>query len=485
MFIVVKNLQFDGSKYSYRKAVPKDLRSIIGKREWVFKKRFKGLSPSQAMAEAERLNARLQLQIDTFRNDRDTIVNRKQAAEDYIRDHPDLLDKKPLKYGYTNQQLAIEELVEDFPGDLADPNDPNSKILNPPPQFIQDVISAAQNDGTLIPETHKLSDIFHYYISHRYDGVAPKEAKFALKSFVDYFSNIDLRLLSRTQVKRWAEHCDKKLGNSPATIKRRLAVGSAMVNRYILDFELDTELTNPFKGLGLSAPHTGEEKLPFNEAHLNAIDAYLNESRISNQNKAFLMLMKYTGAGLTELAGLEQRDVTLSGDVPFINIRINKLRPMLKTSARPRRIPLVKKAKNILTSFKTGETSDPFWGKEIDPHSLSAALNKAIRAAGVPKSKRITVNCFRHTLEQAMRTTNATELEQKAILGHSKRDTTQKYGAPTQDLKKLLKILNKAHRKLGKVHLDIYTEDELISEQQAPPKNKPKTTDSKPSAIKS
>lgn len=239
-----------------------------------------------------------------------------------------------------------------------------------------------------------------------------------------------------------------------------------MVNRYILDFELDTKLTNPFKGLGLSAPHTGDEKLPFNKAHLDAIDVYLNASRVSDQNKAFLTLMKYTGAGLTELAGLEQRDVTLSADVPFINIRINTIRPILKTSARVRRIPLTDEAKNILTSFKTSETSDPLWGKEIDPHSLSAALNKAIRAAGVPKSKRITVNCFRHTLEEAMRNANVSEIEQKAILGHSKKDTTQRYGAPTQDLKKLLQSLTKAHANLGEVHLDIYNEDELISPSQ-------------------
>ncbi len=459
MLIVVKNLTLRNGHFAYRKAVPKDLQPLLNKREWT--KSFKGLTEAQATAKCQALNTLYDRQVKTIRGN-GALRQTKQFAEDYVRQHPDLLDKTVVSEagGYTLQDMELSALENDYDRYVVNPDDPNSKFVDNMPSIVHDIVQTAMNDGIYVPATHKLSSIYDYYIEQRFKGETDKPTKFAVDSLTNFLGDKELSSIRRPDIQRWITECRKIQKDS--TIRRRLNALNAMVNKYLLDLEL-SEPRNPFMQHGIGTNHSGNEKLPFNKAHLAAIDAYIRDSKISMRNKALLVLMKFTGAGLSELCGLEQRDVVLSTATPYIFIRPNSIRDHLKTEARERRIPLLSEAKTLVTPLKTDDSQKPLWGEIINTHSLSASLNKAIRAAGIPKSPRLTANCFRHTLEEAMRVAETPEVHQKAILGHSKKDITAKYGAPSQSLEALLKTLKKAKKKLGEVYEDNYLPEELIS----------------------
>lgn len=84
-----------------------------------------------------------------------------------------------------------------------------------------------------------------------------------------------------------------------------------------------------------------------------------------------------------------------------------------------------------------------------------------IRRAGVPKSRRLVIYSFRHTLEEAMRAAGVKEHTQKRIMGHTDNSITGRYGAPAGMLDELQAALQKASPLLGNVDKSISSEDEL------------------------
>lgn len=101
---------------------------------------------------------------------------------------------------------------------------------------------------------------------------------------------------------------------------------------------------------------------------------------------------------------------------------------------------------------------------DAESHGLSQRLNKAIRAAGVPKSRRLVAYSFRHGMKQALREAEAPQDIQDRILGHGRRTVSENYGAPRSMLIRLRDALERAVPHLGRVEVANYRPEELPKE---------------------
>ena len=99
------------------------------------------------------------------------------------------------------------------------------------------------------------------------------------------------------------------------------------------------------------------------------------------------------------------------------------------------------------------------YGRGAD--SISAKINKAIRAAGVPRSPRLVAYSFRHGIAEALRRVGAPYHVARPLLGHSTREMADHYGAP-QHLIEAQHWLGRALDVLGDVDDITYTDAERM-----------------------
>ncbi len=95
-------------------------------------------------------------------------------------------------------------------------------------------------------------------------------------------------------------------------------------------------------------------------------------------------------------------------------------------------------------------------------YAISAKLRKAIRAAGVPKSRRLTAYSYSHTIKEALRSAGVADHMQRRIMGHAGHGVADTYGAHRVRLEDARIALKKALRFLGDVDDAIYSEAERM-----------------------
>ena len=240
-------------------------------------------------------------------------------------------------------------------------------------------------------------------------------------------------------------------GNQPATINRRMGPLKAIWNRWERRAG-DVDRPNPFVGSALKVRGGRDAKLPFHRTHLELIA----NAKFSAATEAQIAVMWTTGVGPAELAGLEPEDLILDHAVPHIWVRPNRRRPLKTSETRERRIPLLGAAQTLaehalLTTYATNS-----------PPALSAKLNKALRAAGLPHSPRLTCYSFRHTLKAALRESNAPSFIADRIMGHAgERGAGALYGASKARLEAKRDALEAAHAVLGQVDMSIFNASEI------------------------
>ena len=207
---------------------------------------------------------------------------------------------------------------------------------------------------------------------------------------------------------------------------------------------------------------------------LAKIDSFLaSNKRLGHETVNILRMMKCTGAGPGEIGGLAVADVSLDSKVPYIWIRQNSLRGV-KASVRDRQVPLIGTALDAAraalkhaqrrSSRKSADENPLFTSFRLDrgADSISAKLNKCIRAAGVPKSPRLVAYSYRHTLKEALRSAGVADHIQRRLLGHAGHGVADRYGSPRARLSKAKTALVAALEFLGDVDSSIYSEQERI-----------------------
>jgi len=126
-----------------------------------------------------------------------------------------------------------------------------------------------------------------------------------------------------------------------------------------------------------------------------------------------------------ELGGLLNEDVVLGSNVPYLNIRPNRIR-RLKTLSSERRIPLTSEALDILRQYQEQQQKKdpkaplfPKYGRDGGMEALSQGLRNIIRKTMGISDPRLVPYSTRHTLKDKMRLLRTPLSYQYHIMGHA------------------------------------------------------------------
>jgi len=194
-------------------------------------------------------------------------------------------------------------------------------------------------------------------------------------------------------------------------------------------FELS--LNNPFRDLKVNktAAHVSGvedqdiERRSFTPEEMEQYVEHLNSK--TPQIKAIGLLMVHTGCRTMELGGLLNEDVVLGSNVPYLNIRPNRIR-RLKTLSSERRIPLTSEALDILRQYQEQQQNKdpkaplfPKYGRDGGMEALSQGLRNIIRKTMGLSDPRLVPYSTRHTLKDKMRLLRTPLSYQYHIMGHA------------------------------------------------------------------
>lgn len=145
--------------------------------------------------------------------------------------------------------------------------------------------------------------------------------------------------------------------------------------------------------------------------------------------------MADTGTRISELVGLEEKDIVLNHEIPHIKIRPNATRN-LKTPKSERDIPLV--GSSIYGFKKLDGTFKRYFGK---PDLISSTINKYCRENNILPSQNHSLYSLRHSFEDRLTAVEPPDKVQAALMGH-------KYSRPSTAL-----VQRSRKRKLGLIEL--------------------------------
>ena len=147
---------------------------------------------------------------------------------------------------------------------------------------------------------------------------------------------------------------------------------------------------------------------------------------------AILLAMVNTGARPSELAGLTSECIRLDHDVPHISIE--PVVRQLKSANARRIIALAGVSLDALKAFPDG-----FPRYRRSPASLSATVNKFLRANGLAETPHHTLYSLRHAFEDRLLAANVDERIRRDLLGHTLNRERYGTGASLEHLQKIVK----------------------------------------------
>ena len=210
----------------------------------------------------------------------------------------------------------------------------------------------------------------------------------------------------------------------PSSVHRYITVVRAAVNYVITEHSLN--IPNVFNGLRIKgASASVEDRLPLNDHDLAIVAPNFEDDPVA---QALFVTLTDTGARLSEITGLEVRDVDLQQR--SITIRPNGIR-QLKTKGSQRTLPLSQRAQELLQGHRRGKgDSDPIFAEYSRPRgrdAASAMMMKRLRRSIT--DKKLTMHSLRHRMKDKLRNTGCPEAISLAILGHSTNTVAANYGS--------------------------------------------------------
>lgn len=186
---------------------------------------------------------------------------------------------------------------------------------------------------------------------------------------------------------------------------------------------------NKLKRLGLVLPLNdlklkeadAKQRPPFSNAWIK--DKLLASGALDGLNseaRAILLVMVNTGCRPSEVAALTRNTIHLDHNVPHVSIE-PELRE-LKTAHDRRKIPLLGVSLEAMRAFPNG-----FPRYQESSASLSATVNKFLRANGLCESPEHTLYSLRHAFEDRMLHAGIDDRIRRDLFGHSL--TRERYGA--------------------------------------------------------
>ena len=228
--------------------------------------------------------------------------------------------------------------------------------------------------------------------------------------------------ITREDVLRWREHALGFLDTG--TVSTHLQHLRAQFRRL---FEtLDIDRRNPFENLDI--PKTKkrlrrDNKLPFTPAQESLIRAVM--SKMSEDAQLVLRLQLTTGCRQTEASHLMADDIVLNDEVPYIHIRPNERNGWHLKGSFARRIPIVDP--ETLELLRKHPDGPALYHDEDGPTRFSTATNKFLRDNGLTDEK-VSANSSRHTMKKKLMAVEAPAAVIDEIMGHSSGAAKEVYG---------------------------------------------------------
>ncbi len=444
--IDMRYMKLRGKSWRYRRVVPPDVRAKLrGHKNWTHT--WRKTTPVPVVEqEARQLTARHTREIAVARG--------QEIGPDQIAD-AESLARELLA---TGDQFGFMDLASQ--GDIS-------------PQTAA-VVSALEHNGKYIPDAPVLSVALAQDIERYGQDRDNYPVESTVASFISVISDQPVTSISRADAMAWIVSLRGK-DYAPATLRKRVGNMRGLINRAFLDLEYAG--LNPFARHQLKGGNGAvTDRLPLNREMLALIDSYLAKSkRLKPETRHILQIMRNTGASPKEIGGLTISDLSLGGPIPFMWIRVNAQRG-IKAAARDRQIPLVgvslsamQEAYQLAKARTEGESPDTakmfsgFGGKTgQDAKLISKNINKAIKAARIPDSPRLSAYSLRHTLAEALRSSGALNHIQDRIMGHTVPGMAGRYGASRGLLGTARDALVAAMEHLGDVDDSIFSEAERL-----------------------
>jgi integrase len=244
----------------------------------------------------------------------------------------------------------------------------------------------------------------------------------AIRNFIEVVGDKPLSDLNRNDVldfKDWWVTKLKEEGKTPNSANKDFTHLRGILMTVNDNLRLDLPILKLFERLTIKeVPRTGrlsfEPKFVQNTLLLRQSDKPTIMSGMSYDLWLFVCAMADTGARINELAGLEPEngDISLSGDIPFINIRPNNTR-QLKTPSSKRLIPLVGSS---LFAFK--QLPKGFEKYRHTPDTLSSTINKWFRENNALPSENHSLYSLRHCFQDRLTKIEAPDKIQAELMGH-------------------------------------------------------------------
>lgn len=339
--------------------------------------------------------------------------------------------------------------------------------------------------GGRVPTALTLGRVIDERLKHHWGGVEDKAEASTLPRLEDWIAahpilskkaqggprTLPLAEINRALAREFVDYLHTELGNGAETIRRRIGPLRAMWNWASDHFEDETlRSKNPWarqqppKSAKDAEQRADSKRLPFTRGHLALVDAHLRRNDIDPYMRTYLRILMYTGCRPMEIGGLLRSDAVLDVAIPYLRIKPNTIRG-LKTKGSERRVPIVNAILGDVKALvdKANLPSTPLFPEGFhNTTSLSNRANKTLRAAGVPKERRLVAYSFRHTVNQAMKVSGAKQHLRYGLLGHTEASVNALYGAGGVDLAELKEAMVEAFERLGDTPDYIYTAEEWV-----------------------
>lgn len=225
---------------------------------------------------------------------------------------------------------------------------------------------------------------------------------------------------------------------SPASVGREINSIKALITVGITEYDLRGQAFNPFEKLSLppAVAKTGvsewelRDPLP-DEVLLAVRHRVMNRVRVP-ELRLIWRLLQATGCRGAEITGLLQEDVVLDHAIPHLWVRWNEER-QLKTVTSIRPVPLIgdgleaaREALGMaLQARQNAPALFPRYAREGGPDAVSGALMGHLRKE--TQNPRHVVYSLRHNVKAWLGQSDASERDEKRLLGHAEASVGNRY----------------------------------------------------------
>jgi integrase len=252
-----------------------------------------------------------------------------------------------------------------------------------------------------------------------------RKAKRDWNRFIEIVGNIAAERLDRNIIRTYINKRESA-GVKSGTVQRELNTLRAVIT--IAKREGYFYKDNPFEGIRPTKKNDAKKRETYTFDELSVIRNKCLE--INDDIRQIVLVTMYTGARIGEIVGLRKQDCILDKTAPYIRIT-DYSKKTVKTSNSVRNVPLLGEAWEMLLRAMKDSTTDavfPRYNNLRDKPRADSASTYVGRWLKEITNTDKTSHCFRHTVRDLLRNSNATKDVMDEIHGGAKQNIADTYG---------------------------------------------------------